>query len=572
MDRDTIFISHATPDDNEFVRWLGGELTARGYAVWADVFHLKGGTPFWTTIEDTLRKRAIKVIFVVSRGSIDPARGGVRNELSVADGLRKALKDPGFIVPVRIDDSPFDELPIQVHQLNTLDFSADWTVRLPDLLDTLEVAMVPRSGEAGAPPSIARSGAVVDDTRSTEPMLNAVYDRASIAVLPFDNISSDPDQDYFADGVVEDVITALSRFKTFAVVARNSSFVYKGRAVDVRTAAKELGVRYILEGSVRRGGARVRVTAQLIDADTGKHIWAERFDGGLEDVFDVQDKITESVIGLIEPQIRKIEIERTRRKRPDSLDAYDLMLRAGPLVLGTDLESYTEAIDLLHRAVALDPGYALAYALCGWAHEKRYTFNVPVPEGTDDRALAIEMSERALALDRDDAAVLAIAAWNVVLLKRDFERGVSLADRAVELNPNHLTVLNFAGLCCAAAGHLERSAVLNRRALRLSPGAPDAYWTLTMLATGALLLGNAEEAIDWCQKAIAVNGGWEVTWMMIAAAYAKLGRTVEARHAVERLVELNPLASTTNAKTMPLLPHHAEIIRENLVKAGLRQE
>ena len=146
LDRDTIFISHASPDDNEFVRWLGGELTSRGYAVWADVFHLKGGTPFWTAIEDALRKRAIKVIFVVSRGSVDPARSGVRNELSVADGLRKSLKDPGFIVPMRIDDTPFDELPIQVHQLNTLDFSADRNDRLPDLLDTLEVAMVPRNG------------------------------------------------------------------------------------------------------------------------------------------------------------------------------------------------------------------------------------------------------------------------------------------------------------------------------------------------------------------------------------------------------------------------------------------
>lgn len=396
--------------------------------------------------------------------------------------------------------------------------------------------------------------------------------RPLIAVLPFLNLSSEAEQGYFADGVVEDIITALSRFKQFAVVARNSSFVYKDKAIDVRVAARELGVRYVLEGSVRRAGDRVRVAAQLIDADSGAHIWAEKFDGNLADIFEFQDTITESVVGLIEPQIRKTEIERTRRKRPESLDAYDLMLRAGPLVIGPDREFYTEAVDLLHRAIALDPGYALAYALCGWAHEKRYTFLVPVPEGTDDKARAIEMSERALALDRDDAAVLAIAAWNVVLLERDFERGVSLADRAVELNPNHLTVLNFAGLCYQGAGHLERSAILNRRALRLSPGAPDAYWTLTSLGTVALLLGNAEEAIDWCQKAIAINDGWEATWMIIGAAYAKAGRIAEARRAVERLVELNPAAGTIIAKRTVWLPHHSEMIHGPLLEAGLPRE
>ena len=393
-----------------------------------------------------------------------------------------------------------------------------------------------------------------------------------IAVLPFLNLSSEAEQGYFADGVVEDIITALSRFKQFAVVARNSSFVYKDKAVDVRTAARELGVRYVLEGSVRRAADRVRVTAQLIDADSGAHIWAEKFDGNLADIFDVQDTITESVVGLIEPQIRKTEIERMRRKRPDSLDAYDLMLRAGPLVLGPDREFYSEAVELLHRAVELDLGYALAYAMCGWAHEKRYTFSVPVPDGTDDKALAIEMSERALAIERDDAAVLAMAAWNVILLERDLERGVSLADRAVELNPNHLMVLNFASLCYQGTGHLERSAVLNRRALRLSPGAPDAYWTLTSLGFAAFLLGNAEEAIEWCQKAIAINGGWEATWMLIGAAYGKLGRMVEARRAVERLLELNPASGTIAAKRMVWLPHHSEMIREPLLRAGLPDE
>ena len=194
----------------------------------------------------------------------------------------------------------------------------------------------------------------------------------SIAVLPFHNLSSEAEQDYFADGVVEDIITALSRFKH--VRGRRPQLIVRLQGQGGRRARsrrRSSASATCSKAACAARGDRVRVTAQLIDADTGAHIWAEKFDGNLADIFDVQDTITESVVGLIEPQIRKTEIERTRRKRPDSLDAYDLMLRAGPLVLGPDREFYTEAVDLLHRAIALDPGYALAYALCGWAHEKR---------------------------------------------------------------------------------------------------------------------------------------------------------------------------------------------------------
>ena len=203
--------------------------------------------------------------------------------------------------------------------------------------------------------------------------------RPSIAVLPFANISGDHEQTYFADGVVEDIITALSRFKTFAVVARNSSFVYRDRAVDVREAAKALGVRYVLEGSVQRREKSVRVTAQLIDALTGVHLWAERFDGDLADIFDFQDRITESVVGLIEPQIRKAEIERARVKRPENLDAYDLYLRALPYFYGPETDGYATAIDLLERAVALDPGFATGLAYAAFAYEKRETTGCAAP-------------------------------------------------------------------------------------------------------------------------------------------------------------------------------------------------
>ncbi|HVY20271.1 MAG TPA: winged helix-turn-helix domain-containing protein, partial [Bauldia sp.] len=217
-------------------------------------------------------------------------------------------------------------------------------------------------------------------------------ERPSIAVLPFVSMSSDSEQDYFADGMVEDLITALSRFKPFAVVARNSSFAYKGRAVDVREVARALGVRYVLEGSVRRGERRVRVSAQLIDGESGAHLWAENLDGTIEDVLDFQDRITARVIGLIEPEIHRAELERSRRKRPENLGAYDLYLRALPLlhVLGVQrLEHYDEAIDLLDRAIALDPGFAPVLALAAWAHEKRLTRSGTPPPGVDDALSAI---------------------------------------------------------------------------------------------------------------------------------------------------------------------------------------
>ena len=213
----------------------------------------------------------------------------------------------------------------------------------------------------------------------------------AVAVLPFENLSPDPEQSFLADGVVEEIITALSRFRTFAVVARNSTFAYKGRAMDVRDVARDLGVRYVLEGSVRRSGDKVRVAAQLIEGASGAHLWAEKFEGAVADIFDFQDEITRSVIGLIEPQIRKAEIERARRKRPESLDAWDLYVQALPLVYSANVPGYTEAIELLDRAIALEPDYAPALAVASWAHERRKTYGGIAPAGVDD----VEMSSDA---------------------------------------------------------------------------------------------------------------------------------------------------------------------------------
>ncbi len=231
-------------------------------------------------------------------------------------------------------------------------------------------------------------------------------DKASIAVLPFDNISNDPNQEYFADGIAEDLITALSRFRWFFVIARNSSFSYKGKSPDVRTVGRELGARYVLEGSVRKGGDRLRITAQLIEAETGNHLWAERYDGALEDVFDLQDRITAGVVGAIEPSVRQAEIERAKRKRPENLDAYDLYLRALPHAWVWTAAEAEKALELLDNVLRIDPKYIAAHGLAAWCN----TIWVVVDPDDPRRSKALQHARAVLGPDTDDSLSLGFAA------------------------------------------------------------------------------------------------------------------------------------------------------------------
>ena len=319
-------------------------------------------------------------------------------------------------------------------------------------------------------------------------------------------MSSDPEQEYFADGIVEDIITALSRFRTFAVVARNSTFAYKGRAVDVRTVARDLGVRYVLEGSVRRSGGKVRVTAQLIEGASGAHLWAEKFEGAVADIFDIQDEITRSVIGLIEPQIRKAEIERARRKPPESVDAWDLYVQALPLVYAANVSGYSDAIVLLDRALALAPNYAPALALASWAHERRKTYGGIAPAGVDDVETSLALAQRALDADPDDAMAMALLGWERILFRGDYS-GLALCSRAVELNPNNRAVLDLAAVAHIFAGDLDEVIACGMRALRLSPGAPDNYSCLEHIASAHFSAGRFEEAAEWAQRSIDLEKG-----------------------------------------------------------------
>jgi TolB-like protein len=363
--------------------------------------------------------------------------------------------------------------------------------------------------------------------------------RPLVAVLPFANMSADPEQDHFADGIVDDIITALSRFKSFAVVARNSSFVYKGRAVDVREIAKDLGVRYVLEGSVQRAGERVRVNTQLIDAASAAHLWAEHFDSRLEDIFDLEDRITESVIGLIEPQIRKAEIERARRKRTESLDAWDLFMQALPMVYSMNVPSYTEAIGLLRRAVAQDPAFAQALVLAAWAHEKRFTFGGTAPPGVDDRQTCLALADQALEADADDPIVLVLVGYFRILFRHDYT-GMALCERALALNPNNLLVLNIAGIAHLFGGDLDESLFCHVRALELSPGAPDNYVSLHGVAAAHYMAGRFEEAIAWAERSIELNKGHIYNYLFIACSNAQLDRPAEAQTALRSALALWP--------------------------------
>jgi TolB-like protein len=394
--------------------------------------------------------------------------------------------------------------------------------------------------------------------------------KPSIAVLPFTNMSGDPEQEYFVDGMVEDIITALSRFNQLFVIARNSTFTYKGRAVDVRQVAKELGVRYVLEGGVRKAGNRLRITGQLIDAATGGHLWADRFDGGLEDVFDLQDKITAKVVGAIEPTLRKAEIERARRKPIENLDAYDLYLRALPHVYAIRPDENLVAFGLLSKAIDLAPNYALALGHAAWCLTQRVTRGWP-PASADDVATATGLARRAAAAGNDDAVALVLAGFVLVAVGRDYGAGLEAARRAVEQNPGSSFVNLMAGSAMVWSDDLENGLILLERAMTLGPLDPSFFMNLVMVAAAELCRGRPERAIELAQRSIALNPNWDSAYWVLAAAYARLDRLEEARTALANFLAQWPGATvTTLRKRLPFRSGPSlDIILDGLRKAGL---
>ena len=330
----------------------------------------------------------------------------------------------------------------------------------------------------------------------------ALPDKPSIAVLPFTNMSGDPEQDYFADGMVEDIITALSRFPQIFVIARNSSFTYKGRAVDIKQVSHELGVRYVLEGSVRKAANRVRIVGQLIDATTGAHIWADRFEGALDDVFDLQDRVTASVVGAITPKLEQAEIERAKRKPTESLDAYDLYLRALPLAWTFSAEETVKAIPLLDQALNLDPGYAAAHGLAAYCHLRGFAWG---DLSDTAKATAVRHARTVLSTDTDDATALAFSAYVIGLLECDFDLTCRALEKALKQNPNSAQAFGFGAALYSFAGRVEPAIDCAYRSIWLSPFDPLRYVPLTALSRAYFLSARYEEAVEAAQRAIQAN-------------------------------------------------------------------
>jgi adenylate cyclase len=401
-------------------------------------------------------------------------------------------------------------------------------------------------------------------TRATLPL----PDKPSIAALPFANLSGDAEQEYFADGMVEEIITALARIRWLFVIARNSTFAYKGRAIDAKQIGRELGVRYLLEGSVRKGSSRVRITAQLIDATNGAHLWADRFDGSLEEVFELQDKVAISVAGVIEPTLRQAEIERARRKRPDSLDAYDLYLRALPHAFTAMPEDADKALTLLAKAVELEPDFAAAHAIIAWCHEQQY-LRGGLQEET--RTAALRHARHAMAAGSDDAVALATAGFVIAAAGRDYETALTAFDRSFALSSSSALALGFSSIVRAWMGDDAIAIEHANRALRLSPFDPLIYVPYLGLAYAYFAAGRFEEAAAAAGLASQSNPRFSVPHMLHAAALGMLERREAARTAVERLLELQPgiTVATAVLSARCVNPKHIAALEDALRRAAL---
>ena len=395
-------------------------------------------------------------------------------------------------------------------------------------------------------------------------------DRPSLAVLPFVNMSGDAEQEYFADGITEDIITALSKLRWFFVIARNSSFIYKGKAVDVKRVARELGVRYVLEGSVRKSGNRVRITAQLIDAATGNHIWAERYDGELTDIFDLQDQVTTRVVGAIAPKLEQVEIERAKRKPTKSLDAYDHYLRGMASLHQWTRESSDEALRLFYRAFELDPGFASAYGMAAWCFVLRKA-NRWMADSAREIAEAARLARRAVDLGADDATALSGAGYALVFVAHDLDYGSAILDQALALNPNHALALINSGWTKAFLGEPDMAIKHVTDAMRLSPLDPMSFRALGAVALAHFVAGRYDEASLWAEKALRERANFLPAVRDLAASRALAGRGSEARAAMARLREIAPAMRVSTVKEWQPFRRPDDLARleDGLRKAGL---
>jgi adenylate cyclase len=471
------------------------------------------------------------------------------------DGVNIAARLEGIAVPGGISVSE----AVQVAQRNRLHvvFEDQGEHEVKNIAHPVRAFRI-REPDAGEAPAAARSGPAL-----------ALPDKPSIVVLPFDNMSKDPDQEFFADGVVEAITATLSRIRSFFVIARNSAFLYKGRAIDVQQVGRDLGVRYLLEGSVQKAGNRLRITVQLIDATNGAHVWADRVDGSLEDVFDLQDRITERVAGALQPSIRLAEIERARRKRPQDLGAYDYTMRAMPHVWLLEKDACAKALGLLQKAIEIDPDYPLAHSLAGWCHAQRSVYNF-AEDIVAARRDAQHHAEKAVEVGGgDDPLILAVlGAVHTFLGNKGSAR--LLLERAVALDPNAAWAWSRLAWLENYSDQPERAIELFERALRQSPLDPMNFNNYVGIASAHEIAGRYDEAVAQYRRALQERP--QATWLYrhTVASLAGAGRMDEVAAEMARLLAVYPDYTISKfIKAMVFTPAALERIAANLRKAGL---
>jgi adenylate cyclase len=401
----------------------------------------------------------------------------------------------------------------------------------------------------------------------TRPAL-ALPDKPSIAVLPFDNMSGHAEQDYLADGIVEAITAALSRIRSFFVIARNSAYVYKGRAANVRDIGRALGVAYALEGSVQQAGNRLRITAQLIETEGGAHVWSQRYDGTTDDIFDLQDRITEQVAGALQPSIRIAEIERSRRKRPQELGAYDYAMRAMPHVWALEKEESASALALLDQALAIDPDYPLALSLAGWCHAQRSVYNWADDVG-QSQARAQALAEKAAEISGDDPLILAVLGAVHTFL-RNYGTARVLLERALAIDPNAAWAWSRLGWLDAYADRSQQATEKFERALRLSPLDPMNFNNYVGMGSASEVALEHDKAATFYRRALAERP--HATWIYrnLASALVGAGRMDEAKQAYAQMLRSYPeMTATRLRQAMVFSPAALDRMVDNLKQLGL---
>jgi TolB-like protein/Tfp pilus assembly protein PilF len=394
--------------------------------------------------------------------------------------------------------------------------------------------------------------------------------KPSIAVLPFVNLSGDQEQDYLADGVVEDIIAALSQYRWLFVVARNSSFTYKARIVDVKQVGRELGVRYVLEGSWRKAKNRVRITVQLIDATTGAHHWAGRFEGVLGDIFELQDQIATSVVGAIAPEVERAEIERARHKPTENLDAYDYYLRGMAKLHQGTRETIDQALPLFHKAMEIDPDFASAYAMAAWCHCMR-KINRWMTDRPREMAEGVRLARRAVELDKSDAVALTRSGHALGHLAGDLSGGIALLDKALVLNPNLAGAWFLGAYLRILHGETDTAIEQLACAMRLSPLDPELYRMQTGMALAHLFMERFDASSSWAEKALRDLPSFLPAVAILAASHALAGRMAEAQRAMDHLRQLDSTLRLSNiADWLPIRrPENLATFVDGLRRAGL---